>query len=71
MEMTTRCECEREGHSHCDQKEYHRCACTNDAVRMVTVPFKYEGSDHREKVAVDFVPMCQPCADWHEIHGRV
>lgn len=42
--------------------------CGGKAVRMVTVRFEYDGSDHRTHRATESVPMCEPCARFHEEH---
>ena len=57
----TRCECRVEHHK-CEDP---RC-CHADAVRMVTVrPFATLLGNQYERD----VPMCEPCATWHEIRG--
>lgn len=64
----TRCECSLE-HDHMGFGDHEPCVtwCKRDAVRMVTVengaPFSSREYVQRE------LPMCEPCAQYHESRG--
>lgn len=70
----TRCEC-TDHEVYADwykgpRKPHHECH--TDAVRMVTVPMENDDpTDTRcgEKFDV-LLPMCEPCARWHEGGGK-
>lgn len=80
----TRCACS--GYCEACERRPSAVACQRDAVRMVTVPWPYEGTEEnryverprQSKVADLFgsvavppppplsIPMCAPCAEYHE-----
>ena len=40
--------------------------CKNEAVRMVTVRYRWPVRDDEQHISTRPVPMCVACADWHE-----
>jgi hypothetical protein len=68
--MDARCECPSRSSDtpfcqHCNDSG----VCARDAVRMVTV-HTYGGRltppPHASVEKIEHVPMCEPCARWHE-----
>lgn len=73
LKAGTRCECRSELHAEqfINPLE-HRGGCSRDAVRMVTTraeSFARGVPGTRETQHTADVPMCEPCAAWHEAHA--